>query len=177
MILGLLRGRSLCSIAAACVVAMLAGCASFDDTLPPRISLADIELAEPGLLRQDFVVDLRIANPNNIDIPVEGLTIQLEIDDQPFAEGMSNECFTLPRLSEVSLPVKASTDTLSLMRQIMSLGRSERITYRISGVAYVSGFVGARRVPYERKGSLSLLPPAPPDGDAPDSGLRWLAPS
>jgi hypothetical protein len=73
--------------------------------------------------------------------------------------------------------VRASTDTLSLMRQIMALGRNERITYRISGIAYVSGFVGAKRVPYERKGSLSLLPPAPPEGGAPDSGLRWLAPT
>lgn len=161
---------------AACAVAALAGCETIDQTLPPRISVANIELTQPGLLRQDFNLDLRIANPNNVDIPLEGLTFHLDVDGQPFAEGQSNERVTLPRLSEISMPVKASTDTFSLVRQIMTLGQRDKISYRISGYAYVSGIAGARRVPYERKGSLALAPPAPHGDGAPGAGMQRLAP-
>lgn len=164
-----------------CAVAALTGCETINGTLPPQISVANIELTQPGLLRQDFNLDLRIANPNNVDIPLEGLTFHLDVDGQPFADGLSNERVTVPRLSEISLPVKASTDTFSLVRQILTLGQRDKISYRITGFAYVSGFTGARRVPYERKGSLSLLPVAPHDGGAPPkgapgAGMRELAP-
>ena len=166
--------RWLIRLAAVLALTALAACETMDDTLPPRISLANVMLAQPGLLRQDLNLDLRIANPNNVDIPIEGLTFRLDLDGQPFAEGMSNERVTVPRLSEVAVPVKGSVDTLNLVRQILTLGQSDTIRYRISGFAYVGAIAGARRVPYERDGSLSLVPPTP--GTGAPGGLRMLAP-
>ena len=69
----------------AMVASIVAGCASYEPAIPPSIALANVELVRPGLLRQDLVLDLRIGNPNNFDIPIDGLTFRLDIDGQPFA--------------------------------------------------------------------------------------------
>jgi LEA14-like dessication related protein len=154
----------------AMVASIVAGCASYEPAIPPSIALANVELVRPGLLRQDLVLDLRIGNPNNFDIPIDGLTFRLDIDGQPFAEGYSNQRLTVPRLSEVSIPVAATTDTFAIVRQIMSLGDRQEIRYRMHGYAYIAELAGSRRIPYEREGTLSLDPgtrrPAP--GITPD---------
>jgi LEA14-like dessication related protein len=147
--------------ALALAAALLFGCAGVEDAIPPRISLANLSLEKPGLLRQDLILDVRIGNPNNFEIPLEGLTLQLEIDGQGFAEGYSNERLTVPRLGEAAVQMRAYADTISIIRQIMSLGQREEIRYRISGFAYVSNATASRRVPYEREGKLTLLPQPP----------------
>ena len=137
---------------------LLVGCVATEDAIPPRISLGNVALEAPGLLRQDLLIDLRIGNPNNFDIPIEGLTMQLEIDGQPFAEGYSNERLTLPRLAEISVPMKASTDTFAIIREVMSLGQRQSIRYKMTGYAYIVGSLGSSRVPYERSGDLQFTP-------------------
>ena len=161
--------------ALALAVALLFGCAGVEDAIPPRISLANLSLERPGLLRQDLILDVRVGNPNNFDIPIEGLTLQLDIDGQAFAEGYSNERLTVPRLGEAAVPMRASADTLSIIRQIMSLGQRQEIRYRISGFAYVGSAIASRRVPYERVGTLTLLPETP--GRAPTPDGIMLVPS
>jgi LEA14-like dessication related protein len=154
----------------AVVAGIVAGCAASEPPIPPSISLANVELVKPGLLRQDLVLDLRIGNPNNFDIPIDGLTFRLDIDGQPFAEGYSNRRLTVPRLSEVSIPVAATTDTIAIVRQILSLGDRQEVRYRMHGFAYIAEIAGSRRIPYEREGTLSLAPDTrrPQPGITPD---------
>jgi LEA14-like dessication related protein len=140
----------------------LAGCATDEDALDPCISLANVSLARAGLLRQDLLLDLRVGNPNNFEIPIDGLTLKLDIDGAPFAEGFSNERMTIPRLAEVSIPVRASADTATLLERIFTLGSQPEIHYRLYGLVYVPGVTGSRRVPYERQGKLALPAGAPP---------------
>ena len=149
-------------IAALC--ALLAGCASLDQATAPRISLANVALDAPGLLRQGLLVELRVGNPNNFDLAIDGLSLDLEIDGRPFAEGYSNERMVIPRLAEVPVPIKAASDTFAIIRQIMTLGQGQTIRYRVTGYAYLADGLGSRRVPYEREGALSLFSTAPGGG-------------
>ncbi len=139
--------------------AVLAACAPTDQMIPPTVSLGNVTVENVTLLRQDLSVDLRIGNPNNFDIPLEGMTVTLDVNGERLAEGFSNARLTVPRLAEASVPVRASTDTLTLLHQLLSLGDRQSIHYRISGFAYVAAPLGSRRVPYERRGTLNLLPP------------------
>ena len=159
--------------AAIALAAALVGCAGPEEMIPPTISLADVTIENVTLLRQDLLVEMRIGNPNNFDIPLEGLTLRLDVEGERLAEGFSNARVTVPRLAEASVPVLASTDTLSLLRQILTLGGRQAIHYRISGWAYVSDVLGARRVPYERAGTLDLA--APGEGGAPPGGQSFIA--
>jgi len=159
---------------------LLIGCATVDNAKPPSIQLSNIRLGNGGLLNQELLIEIRIGNPNDFELPLTGLTFELEVNGQPFADGLSNTAVTVPRLGYATVPVTGNTNILSVFRQLMFLGKSDTITYRLHGTAYVGRLGINRSVPYERKGKLSLqgaLPgqpdqPAPPGG----GGVRTLAP-
>ncbi len=102
-------------------------------------------------------VELDIGNPNNFDLPLEGLTFTLDLNDRPLVEGFSNESVVIPRLGEARLTVFASTSLLDILRQVMALGDGEALSYRLSGRAYLAGLARAS-VPFETGGTLELLP-------------------
>jgi LEA14-like dessication related protein len=136
---------------------LLAACAALEPPQAPRVRLADVILLEGGLLEQRMLVALAIANPNNFDLPLEGLAFTLELNDRPLVEGLSNQAVVVPRLGEARLPVQATTSLLNLMRQILALGEDETLSYRLSGRVYVTGFT-ARGLPFEKTGQLELRP-------------------
>jgi len=153
-----------------------AGCATPEKFEPPSIEIANLELGAGGLFSQQFRLDLRIGNPNDFDIPLNGLAFKLDVNGLPFAEGLSNTTITLPRLGYASLPVTGSTNTLSLVQQLVSLSTRDRIDYRLHGTAHVGRLGHNEPKPFDRKGSLSLLPA--PSGRSPGpSGIRMFAPS
>jgi len=159
---------------------LLIGCATVDNAKPPSIQLSNIRLGNGGLLNQELLIEIRIGNPNDFELPLTGLTFELEVNGQPFADGLSNTAVTVPRLGYATVPVTGNTNILSVFRQLMFLGKSDTITYRLHGTAYVGRLGINSSVPYERKGRLSLqdaLPgqpgkPVPPGG----GGVRTLAP-
>lgn len=138
-----------------------AGCATVpeEEILPPRINLSDLRIIESNGFEQQVELDLRLSNPNNFNIDLEGLSFVLEVNGSHFADGQSSAEVTLPRLGDAKVPVTATTTILDLVRQILLLGTNkEAITFRIEGFAYVSTGFGARRVPFETDGSLKLRP-------------------
>lgn len=152
------------------------GCATPERVEPPSIDIANLQLASTGLFSQEFVMDLRIGNPNDFAIPLRGLSFKLDVNGLPFAEGLSNNAVTVPRLAYANMEVTGTTNTLSLMRQLMSVGNNDRIDYRLYGTAHVGHVGGNDAVPFERKGSLSLVPPPQGRGQGPSS-IRMFAPS
>jgi LEA14-like dessication related protein len=162
------------------LVLLVAGCASVDDAKPPSIQLSNLRLGAGGVLNQELLIELRIGNPNDFELPLTGLTFQLDVNGQPFANGLSNATVTVPRLGYATVPVTGNTNILSVFRQLMFLGKSDRITYRLHGDAYVGRLGINQSVPYERKGELSLLPnggtPSPGGSPPVDDGVRTLAP-
>lgn len=156
--------------------ALLAGCTPHPSTLPPSISLANVMLERPGLLRQDLLLDVRIGNPNNFDIPLDGLVLRFDVDGRQLAEGFSNERITIARLSEASVKVHASADTIGVVRQILSMSEkpSPEIDYRLHGYAYIAGEIGPDRVTFERKGTLSLAPDVRRQPSAPPGPLTLI---
>jgi LEA14-like dessication related protein len=145
------------------IVLALSACAPIEQAQPPQVSLADIKLLPGGLFEQKFLLELVLTNPNNFDLPLEGLTFKLALNDQPFAQGVSNASVTVPRLGEARVPVTASTTILDVMQQVLALGQKGDLTYRLEGLAYIQGLT-SRSVPYERSGKLQLLP-APADAE------------
>jgi len=129
-----------------------------EEILPPEIGLSNIRMIESTGFEQQVELDLRLGNPNNFDIELEGMTFTLEVNKSYFAEGRSSAPVTLPRLGDAQVPVTATTTILDVVRQILLLGRAKSIDYRFEGFAYVATGFGTRRVPFETEGSLKLLP-------------------
>ncbi len=134
---------------------MLAGCAGLPLGLEkPEVAIAGIRLLDGNLFEQRFVLTLRITNPNRVDIPVEGLSFDLDLNEQPFAKGVSNRALVVPRLGEATLDVTVSTGLNGWLRQLGELGKGrDKADYRVRG-RLVTGSLGG--FDFDRRGQLDL---------------------
>lgn len=147
---------------AAVLLLGLAAC-SGAEPVPPQVRVVDLRLLESSVFEQRFEIDLRIGNPNDFDLPLDGLTFDLEVNGEDFARGFSNQRVTVPRLSEERISVTASTTLIELVRQMQLLAERGDLTYRISGIAYLESFA-RRDAPYETEGTFRLLGRRQPPG-------------
>jgi LEA14-like dessication related protein len=148
--------RSFLNLSAAAVFALaFAGCSTIAGKAP-EVTLSGIDIVEIGLLEQRFGLRLRLLNPNDGEIAIEGLTYEVEVNDKPFARGVSDKSVRLPRFGEAVLEVSAVSNLGSLLRQLSELqkGGREAVTYRISGRVHTGG-VGAG-IPFDHRGEVRL---------------------
>ncbi len=67
------------ALAGLLAVVALVACAQIGETRSPQVNVVDIRLPQGGLLEQRFRVDLRIGNPNDFDLPLDGPTFELDL--------------------------------------------------------------------------------------------------
>jgi LEA14-like dessication related protein len=144
----------------AVVLALLTatGCASLAALQAPDVQVTSLQLLEPapGSLEQRFEVGLRLVNPNNRALAVDGLDFELDLNDRRLARGVTNRAFELPRLGEAETSVIVTTSVLDVIRQAVELGsrREMAMDYRLRGRLHLgSGFV--RTVPFDHRGTLT----------------------
>lgn len=144
----------------AAVLALLvaAGCANLAALQAPEVQVTSLQLLEPaaGSLEQRFAVGLRLVNPNNRALAVDGLDFELDLNDRRLARGVTNRAFELPRLGETETSVIVTTSVFDLLRQAVELGsgRQAAMDYRLRGRLHLgSGFV--RSVPFDHRGKLT----------------------
>ena len=150
------RRRFAMLAAATLGLSVLGGCAGFHFGLQkPEVSLADIRLLDGNLLEQRFLLSLRVTNPNNVDIPVEGLNFTLDINGGHFARGVGNQPVVIPRLGEAMVEVTATTGLGSFLRQFKELAKGrDKMEYRLKG-RLVTGNLGG--FDFDRSGDVCAL--------------------
>jgi LEA14-like dessication related protein len=121
----------------------------------PSVTLAHMDVIEVGLFEQRFAFKLRILNPNNEEIPVTGLSFEVELNGEPFAKGVSNKPVTVPRLGEALLEVTAVSGFTGILRQINEASRGTRdaMSYRIKGRLVTNSYGGLN---FDESGKLDL---------------------
>ena len=138
-------------------VLLLGACAGMD-VQPPSVTLAGIDVIEAGLFEQRLALKLRVLNPNNVEIPISGLSFEVELNGEPFAKGVSNKPVTVPRLGEAVLDVTAVTGFAGLIRQLQGLSRGniDALSYRIKG-RLMTGF--SYDMNFDKRGRLEMPKP------------------
>lgn len=149
------RRSFICRLLAGGGLLVLAGCAGLPFGLEkPDVSIAGIRLLDGNLIEQRFVLTLRITNPNRVEIPIEGLNFDLDLNEQPFARGVSNRALVVPRLGEATMDVTVSTGLNGWLRQLGELGKGrDKADYRIRG-RLVTGSLGG--FDFDRRGQVDL---------------------
>jgi LEA14-like dessication related protein len=145
-------------IVAALAAVGLAGCAGFGRTLEtPRISLATLQVQEAKGLETVFLVQLRVTNPNEVDLDVRGLECRLDINDREFAFGVSNARVRIPAMGSEIIPVTVYSSVLDIMRGLLGLPQREDLRYRLQGKVRLegNGWVPST-LPFDSRGSVSL---------------------
>ncbi len=143
--------RRLIALSAALVVA-----ACVPTYRSPSVALAGLDIESIGLFEQRFRLQLRVHNPNDIDIPVDSVSFAVEVGGQPFATGVSSQPVTIPRLGEGILEVKASSNLANFLRRFGELQKGEGggLDYRIKGQLQIAGHGS---VPFDSTGRMPFL--------------------
>lgn len=134
------------------------GCTTTSDVVPPRVNLVNIvPAASSGVFEQRFLVDLRISNLNDFDIPLNGLSFEMEVNGDYFATGLSNRKVLVRRLDSAVISVETTANSFDLFRQILNAVRAGAVNYSIKGTAIV-GSLRTQTVPFRQEGRLNLVP-------------------
>ena len=152
---------------------LLGGCVAlqpYPET--PRVSLVSIQPLEMQMLEQRFALQLRIMNPNDVEIPVAGLSYALEINQREFAYGVSQQAVDIPPYGEALLQVEVVSNLLNVMRQLQQMGESKGgggLEYRLHGKIGLAGLRSG--LPFDYAGKLLYRDPdsdtsAAPQGDS-----------
>ncbi|MDF1781691.1 MAG: LEA type 2 family protein [Alcanivoracaceae bacterium] len=146
--------KTTCVIA---VVMLLTACTGIKrDTIPPEMSLSDVQLLGASLFEQQWQLTLRAHNPNAYPLKVRALDYEIFIEDKSFARGVSNEKIELPALGDTLVKTRVNTSLLEMISSFQTLNKAngEPVAYRIDG----SALLGSMPVPlkFSYSGSTNL---------------------
>lgn len=140
------------------LVGLMAGCAGLGKPLEtPRISLANIQMLEASGMESAFLVQLRVQNPNEVDLDIRGVECDVELNGKPFAYGMSNTPVRIPAFGSDTVPVKVYTSVIDIFRGLLNLQGREDLSYQVRGKVRMSG--GAflpSSLPFDSQGTISV---------------------
>lgn len=136
----------------------LAGCAGMRGGDPVRLNVVGIEPMEGEGMEMRLAVRLRVQNPNDASIDYDGISLELDLNNRPFATGVSPIRGSIPRFGETVLSVPVSVSAFTAIRQAwgmagdLSGGRFDNIPYVLRGK--LGGNFGNAR--FLDRGTLSL---------------------
>lgn len=146
-------------IALSLLLLSLSACALFPSRDPLNINVVGIEPLPSQELEVRFAVKLRVQNPNETAIDYNGVALDLEVNGQSLASGVSDQSGSIPRFSEAVIVVPVSVSAFSVLRQTLGLG----LTQTLNNLPYVlrgklaGGAFGTMR--FVDRGKLSLPRP------------------
>lgn len=139
------------------LVLALAGCAALPTNLEtPEVSFVALRAVEASFFEQRLEVRLKVRNPNDVDLPVNGLDVAIELADEPFAHGVSAREFVVPAGGEAEFDMLVTANAATALLKIAGADRkTDAIGYKVKGK--LSTRIGLlRTIPFEETGTLPI---------------------
>jgi LEA14-like dessication related protein len=156
------RVRSQLPVLLPLIVFFVTACATVPPDIEPlKIGIANIAPKDVAVFEQRFDVQLRIQNPNDMDLVINGMRFDIELNDKEFGNGMSGQKVTVPRFGSEVMNVQVITGLSSFLRQFQELNKSGvgKLRYRLKGTVFVES-PGSFKLPFDEKGEVDLAVPA-----------------
>lgn len=134
----------------------LSACSMLAPRDPVRVTVIGIEPLPGEDLELRMELKLRAQNPNQDSLDVKGLVVNLSINGQPFASGVSSQQGHIEGYGEQVFAVPVSVSALAIIRQAYGMRRTislEDMPYRLRG-KLATGSSGIVR--FEEKGRLNM---------------------
>ena len=111
----------------------LSGCSLFVPKLErPTLSVVSVQLLKSDLWHQELRVRLRVQNPNDRSLPVQGITYQLDVEGQELAHGESGDHFVVPALGEAQFDLSVSANMANMVFKLLNRSTNQ-VQYRVYG--------------------------------------------
>ncbi|WP_060508775.1 LEA type 2 family protein [Pseudomonas sp. NBRC 111124] len=114
----------------------LNACALFQPSDPINISVIGIEPLPGQELEMRMAVKMRVLNPNESAIDYKGIALNLEVNGQPLAAGVSDQQGHIGRYDEAVIVVPVSITAFAFLRQAYGLGKLDALQgmpYKLRG--------------------------------------------
>lgn len=134
----------------------LSGCATLSPMEAPEVFMIGLEPLPGGSMEQRFQIQLRVLNPNQEELVVDGIDFTLDVNGSRLTRGLSGERVTIPRLGEAVVQVTATTTLFDIFRQLIAMTERTQFEYELHGKILRPGV--SRSLRFERSGVLG--PPA-----------------
>jgi len=145
------------TISAFLLLMTLAGCAGVGQRLePPRVQLATIRIEEFNVFETVFEVRLRVFNTNDAALQIKGIECELEINDQPFAIGVSDTDVEIPSYGTQLVPLKVYAAVLDIIKSARDMQDQDQLKYQIKGKVRLGGGALPGLLPFESEGHIAL---------------------
>ncbi|MDD2136141.1 LEA type 2 family protein [Pseudomonas kurunegalensis] len=134
----------------------LNACALLQPRDPVNISVIGIEPLPGQELELRMAVKMRVQNPNESPIDYNGIALNLEVNGQPLAAGVSDQQGHIGRYDEAVIVVPVSITAFSFLRQAYGLGKVDSLQglpYKLRG-KLAGGLLGTVR--FTDEGKLDL---------------------
>lgn len=144
------------------VTMMIAGCAGGPRALTaPDVQLVGLTLAESTAESQRFRVNLRLTNPNEVEIPIERISFNLRVAGGGVMSGRTVEPLTVAPGEAGFVQVDVTTNLVSSVSRLFALlqGPASAIPYDLDGLVTVSRGLNPT-FPFNRRGEVPLSLPA-----------------
>ncbi len=119
---------------------LLGGCSLVPKFEKPTLELVSLKLADGNLLSQRFNVRLKVLNPNDRALPVNGLRYTVEIDGKAFGKGESTRAFTVPARGEAEFDMTLDANLAGAVAAVLSRrerAKGRELEYRLKGTVSI----------------------------------------
>ena len=135
----------------------MTGCAGVGQRLePPRVKLATIRVAEFNVLETVFEVSLRVFNTNDTALQIKGIECELEINNQPFALGVSDTDVEIPSYGTQLVPLNVYASVMDIIKSAHGMQSQDQINYQIKGKVRLGAGAFPASLPFESEGNITL---------------------
>jgi len=148
--------RRLHAVVLSLLLLSLSACALLPNRDPLNINVVGFEPLQSQDMEVRFAVKIRVQNPNETAIEYNGVALDLEVNGQPLASGVSDQSGSIARFSETVLTVPVSVSAFSVLRQTLGLSEIQTLNnlpYVLRG-KLAGGLFGTMR--FTDTGKLSL---------------------
>jgi LEA14-like dessication related protein len=124
---------------------------------PPEVQLANLEITDVSLSHANLQATLKLFNPNNIALNIEGIKFSLFLNEIRIAKGQTAKTFLIPSEEIGEATIRLSSSFLDIFQLTRKLQNRAEVTFRIVGEVKIGGFgLFGATIPIEREGSLPL---------------------
>lgn len=136
------------------VTLLASGCATMR-LEPPRLQVVEVGLLGASVLKQELRLRMRVQNPNDVELPVRGISYEVLLAGENFATGESERDFIVPALGETEFNVDVTANAAAALLRVLGDRSGRNPEYRLVGRVHLARGL-LRSIPFEHRGELAL---------------------
>ena len=121
----------------------------------PSLAVVNIQMGHSDLWQQHLQVRMSVHNPNDRELPVQGLSYILEVNGEECAHGESGASFLVPARGDAEFDMNVTANAAAALLRMFGHGGAATVQYRIHGKVQLSSGM-LRSVPFDQHGELPL---------------------